>query len=53
MKIDGSNDIYDNNDESSQPNMLLYSFMFFCDSCMQGEKKWNISIQNIDINKNK
>jgi len=46
-------DIYGNNDESSQPSMLLYSSMFFCDSCMQAKKKWNINIKNIHINKNK
>jgi hypothetical protein len=37
METYGTNDIYSNNDESSQPSMLLYSFMFFCDSCMQAE----------------
>ncbi len=53
MKTYGTNHIYGNNDESSQPCMLLYSSMFFCDSCMQAKKKWNISIKNIDINENK
>ncbi len=37
METYGTNDIYSNNDESSQPSMLLYSFMFFCDYCMQAE----------------
>lgn len=53
METFGTNNIYGNNDESSQPNMLLCSSMFFCDSWMQAKNKWNISIKNIDINKNK
>ncbi len=39
METYGTNDIYGNSDESSQPSMLLYSSMFFCDSCMQAKKK--------------
>lgn len=38
MKTYGTNNTYGNNDESSQPSMLLYSSMFFCDSCMQAKK---------------